>query len=452
MGVNKAAENADISKLEIHSNYSNTPLDVSFGVSRLYYYESILDNTVRSTIQLADSGVRVLDKSSDSGVASLEEGSSLTAGEKVEMIIVDGYGQKITLDNDYHLRIKEVRNIVQDTKISSFTIDLYSKESIDNELVSTRVEKKYEGRISDSVRNILVKDCLKTTKDLDIDLTANKFNFWGNTEKPFYKLAWLASRSVPELSGVQLGITAGYFFYETYRGYKFKSIDKLFKQTTIRKLIFNNTTAIPLGYDGQILEYSFDSTVDIQNKLLTGSLFSQEQRTFDFYGNKYEGEKKKEFDASKQFENDDYNGGTDKLKLASDLKIGATKSNFIVKDIGIAPTGLNLKEQLKDSKKVNYDIDQIVRQSSARYNNLFTIKLSITIAGDFGLNAGDLVYCDFPEISDKENKSVSNRNSGIYMIVDLCHYINSNPRVTGIAGRCFTKLNLVRDTFGRKPF
>ena len=109
-------------------------------------------------------------------------------------------------------------------------------------------------------------------------------------------------------------------------------------------------------------------------------------------------------------------------------------------------------EQLKTATKENLDVDNILRQSSARYNNLFTVKLSITIPGDFGLNAGDLVYCDFPEISDQNDQKVSSRNSGIYMIVDLCHYINSNPKITGIAGRCFTRLNLVRDSFGRKTF
>lgn len=452
MGVNLAAENADIKKFDIYSNYSNTPTAASFGVSRLYYYESILDNTVRCTVSLTDAGVRSLTKSSTSSASSLENGTSLTAGEKVDLVIEDGYRQKINLEDDYHLRIKEIRNILQDTLVTNYTIDLYSKESIDNELVSTRVEKKYQGKISDSVRNILVNDCLKTPKDLDVDLTLNKFNFWGNTEKPFYKLAWLAARSVPELSGINIGTTAGYFFYETSRGYKFKSIDKLFNASVIRKLIFNNNTSIPLGYDGKILDFSFDSTVDIQSKLITGSLFSQEQRVFDLYNNKYDGEKKKEFDSSKQFNNDDYTGGTDKLKLASDLNIGPTKSNFIIKDIGIAPTGSSLKEQLKYSKDENLDVDNILRQSSARYNNLFTIKLSITIPGDFGLNAGDLVHCDFPEISDQNDKRISSRNSGIYMIVDLCHYINSNPKASGLAGRCFTRLNLVRDTFGRKPF
>jgi hypothetical protein len=452
MGVNIAAENADIKKFDIYSNYSGSPVPISFGVSRLYYYESILDNTVRCTVSLTDTGVRSLGGRSDYGSSALEDGTSLTAGEKVDLVIEDGYGQKINLEGDYHLRIKEIRNILQDTLKTNYTIDLYSKESIDNELVSTRVEKKYQGKISDSVRNILTNDCLKTSKDLDIDLTLNKFNFWGNTEKPFYKLAWLSARSVPELSGINLGTTAGYFFYETSRGYKFKSIDKLFNSTIIRKLIFNNNTSIPLNYDGKILDFSFDSTVDISNKLLTGDLFSQEQRVFNFYDNKYDGEKKKEFDSTKQFNNDDYIGGTDKLKLASDLNIGPTKSNFIIKDIGIAPTGSSLNEQLKTATKENLDVDNILRQSSARYNNLFTVKLSITIPGDFGLNAGDLVYCDFPEISDQNDQKVSSRNSGIYMIVDLCHYINSNPKITGIAGRCFTRLNLVRDSFGRKTF
>ena len=79
-----------------------------------------------------------------------------------------------------------------------------------------------------------------------------------------------------------------------------------------------------------------------------------------------------------------------------------------------------------------------------RYNNLFSIKLSITISGDFSLRAGDLVHCDFAEISNKSQKTYSNKKSGLYMIVDVCH------RITSLG--CHTKLNLVRESIGRKSF
>ena len=77
--------------------------------------------------------------------------------------------------------------------------------------------------------------------------------------------------------------------------------------------------------------------------------------------------------------------------------------------------------------------------------------MSITIPGDFGLHSGDLVHIALVEHSTAKTTQESDRNSGIYMIVDLCHYIDSNPAATGTNGNCYTRLNLVRDTFGKKP-
>jgi hypothetical protein len=104
-----------------------------------------------------------------------------------------------------------------------------------------------------------------------------------------------------------------------------------------------------------------------------------------------------------------------------------------------------MEEQLKKSKTENFNIEQIIRQSSTRYNNLFNVKLSIAIFGDFGLHVGDLMHCDFPEVSSKRNTEVSQKMSGIYMIVDLCHSVDPTRST-------YTRLNLVRDSIGRKPF
>jgi hypothetical protein len=75
-----------------------------------------------------------------------------------------------------------------------------------------------------------------------------------------------------------------------------------------------------------------------------------------------------------------------------------------------------------------------------RYNQLYSIKTTITIPGDFSLHAGDAIFIDAPELAT-ETKDVSKENGGLYIIADLCHYIS--PKET------YTKLNLVRDSFGR---
>jgi hypothetical protein len=447
MGANNAAESSNITTFDIYSNYGNKKVPVLGGIAELHFYESILDNTVRVTAIFADTGIRV-----GEGFGALEKGDiQLTAGEKAELVMEDNFGNKLVFKGDYHLRIKEVRNIIEHTQKTVFTIDFYSKECIDNELSETRVSKRYDGKISDSVYRILKRDCIKTPKNVEVDTGLNNFNFLGHVEKPFHKIPWLAKRCVPEMQSAN-GSLAGYFFYEVADdgtgkgGYKFKSIDKLFEQEAKRKYIFNNTVALPLEYDAKILDYSFDNTVDLQHQLISGGLVQTELRTFDPYSNKYAGENDS-FNAKTQLKENNI-GGLEVPKIGSDLDLQnkTTRISTKIKDTGTLPAGKTTEDQLKRSKDLNFNIDDILRQSYMRYNNLFTTKLSIAIAGDYSLHVGDIIYCDFPEISDKNNQVVSYRKSGLYMIVDLCHFIGSNP------GQTFTRMNLVRESIGRKPF
>ena len=117
-------------------------------------------------------------------------------------------------------------------------------------------------------------------------------------------------------------------------------------------------------------------------------------------------------------------------------------------DVGTLPSGKDIDEQLKTWKDSpfdpTYDAAQTMVQSVMRYNQLFSVKINIMIAGDFSLRAGDLIYCEFPELTTDPNTKVNKQSGGIYMISSLCH--NITPRET------YTSLTLVRDSFGRKPF
>ena len=78
-----------------------------------------------------------------------------------------------------------------------------------------------------------------------------------------------------------------------------------------------------------------------------------------------------------------------------------------------------------------------------RYNLLFSQQITLTIPADLSLHAGDAIFVDTPEIKDNKNDTVDRQQGGLYIISDLCHYIASN--------KSLTKMNLVRESFGRKP-
>jgi hypothetical protein len=404
-------------------------------------YESILDYSVRASLSFVDTGYR----NSANRTAAMEgDDINLVSGEKVFFKGTDGYGQTISCKDNYHFRINSINSVDESVNKSIISLNLYSKECIDNELVDNRVVNRYSGKITDSVSSIL-KDVLKTPKSLSIDSGLNEFNFIGHVEKPFYKIPWLAKRTVPDITGAK-GRLAGYFFYETFDdgsgsgGYNYKSIDKLWEQSPKRKLIYNDLVTLPPGYFAKILSYSFDNTTKVDTLLKTGSLTSPVIERFDPFTNKFN---KNTFTDVERL-NPKNMGGLEPPKIASDIDLWnkSSRISYRFDDTGVLPPGTNLKTQLESSDKLNFSTEEIIRQSYTRYNNLFNVKLSITIPGDFGIHAGNLIECDFPEVSSKELTIVSKKKSGIYMVVDVAHRIHQ----TGY----YTTLHLARESIYKK--
>ena len=72
---------------------------------------------------------------------------------------------------------------------------------------------------------------------------------------------------------------------------------------------------------------------------------------------------------------------------------------------------------------------------------MFQQQMSITIGGDFELHAGDAIYIDTPSVKAETDGEMNKETGGKYIIADLCHYVTSKET--------YTKLNVVRDSFGR---
>ena len=140
---------------------------------------------------------------------------------------------------EVELNVNKVTVIRKDTQQEELSLRMTSEEFIRNEELTSRVVKRYDGKISQHINDILKKN-LFTEKELFIDETSNNYNFIGNVRKPLYTINWLSKKSIPALDGKK-GKTAGFLFFETANGFHFKSIDSLFGQEPVRKYIFANT-------------------------------------------------------------------------------------------------------------------------------------------------------------------------------------------------------------------
>lgn len=433
----KLAEPSNIIECILHSGKED--LNILPGVVEVYYYQSVLDCTVRITLTVIDTGYR---SGNTDNVSILDSNTLKTSvGEFVSLQFNDNQGSGVTFSKKTNnpLMVKEIYGVGADVSKELFKIDLWSEEATYNNLKGAKVLGSYNDKPSKIVEEILRKN-LKTNKTLDLEKTQNNLRYIGNKQKPFYSCVELASKSTPSQSKAP-GILAGFFFYETSEGYKFKSIDTLFAQKPKRKYIANETTKLPEGYTSKIYNYHFTSNYDLEDILMLGSFTDTTLTTIDPVTEEIIVQT---FDHTSQ-QLGFNNAGKEFPEIASGWKIKNQSASYtVVKDNGSLPQGKTVQDQLNRSLDQNFTPEQIVRQARGRYNQMYSNKLTLTIAGDVGVNVGDIIYCDFAEItSDKRSIKPSTTRSGLYMITDLCHRLTTDGT--------WSRLHCVRDSFGRKP-
>ena len=417
-------------------------------ITDFYYHESILNETIKATVIYTDVGKYPV---GDGITKTIVEGMPIEGGEDVNVTLKD-LNHDATLK--VNLQVRDPNVLSKDTLRSLASLELISEEGIKN--YKKVVEKRYDGKISDIVERIC-KEQFQTKKKLDIESTANERNLICNNWHPFYINHWLANSAIPNFQNAE-GNTAGFFFFETSEGFKFKSIDGLLSTTDekgnkkkVKKFIYNQTVDLPVDYDAKILEFEPPSSVgDIIKKLEAGT-YSTRTILFDPFNCYYEviTPNAQSPKTSKGSQENLKRAGKKLPQINPKFNVEGTnkdfsKTKYYLLDTGTLPSG-DTKAQIQKSKKINFDPKNILNQSSMRYNQLFSSQTTITIYGDFSLHAGDLIYIDPPQPSNKQTPELDDYLGGHYVIADLCHYYN-------LTHGCFTKITAVRDSVGKKGY
>ena len=464
-------------KFEIKSNVDGKTVDLrGSGNPVIEYRESIFMPYVEISAYIIDTGNTFpADDGTDAGVGLLDAGFG-QGTETIKFKLADEKGHVIDLSKDSDLRVASIKGDYQAFKNQSFLMTIVSKEAFDNTLLKNRVgggeEKtdiKYSGKISSIARSI-IKENLKSPKaqSMNIDETLNEYHGFGQDRTPFEMILDLQQLAIPNVQTSKgksaKGNTAGYLFFQTSLGYQFRSLDKLF-ETRVgvgtapgdsflaaisskiegRRYIENSRAdeGVPIGYDGKILWSNISQSVDALSQFENGAWASKiyvfndvtkkaEVKTLQSDG------KGNGITAGRHLPkiNEDY--------LDSDGKPLPTQKQIVRQAVGQTVVGFDsIEKQVEKTDKINYNNEEIILQAHQNYRQKMNTSVEIIIEADLSLNSGDLIYCEFPELSTKVTTIGSRtRKSGIYMIADLCHY--------GDVGNSFTGLHLVRDAYGAK--
>ena len=435
-----ASEASLYEELILESNDRSRSVDIKLGTISIDYYEDIFSPTITAKIRVVNTGDSITKEGSKER-QSIYNGLPLRCGERLSRKILDQgkannngkekSGLNFT-DPEKNLIVSSITDVISQSQRETFLLNLVSQEAITNE--TTRVYKKYNDVISTSVEKILTDDKIGFKLDrsrYEIDPTTNEYKFIGNLRKPFTTLVWLASKSVPSKSGSN---TAGFLFYQTQDGFKFKSIDNLTKQRSKATYTYTevNESSISRNNDFRILNYTIDRNQNLLEKLRLGT-YSSIRVTFDPL-NFQMNQKTFKFDESVV---------TDSLGNEITLPQISEDSNLTLKDVPSRVFSQVIDRGTIDpdvSEKPNADPTQYQAQSAMRYNVLMTQLLSVTVPCNTDLRAGDVITCQFPKLSREDSERFDSDTSGKYIIKELCHHFDPN--------RSFTSMKLVRDAFG----
>lgn len=400
-------------------------IPLSGKVVDFYYYESLLSPFVTANLTYVDTGNSVVaGKSQD----TQERLGTLTSGlplenRNVSFRFENSLGELNYLR--YPMKIDGNVQVGKESQREGTLLRLYSQLGVENE--KTRILKKFYNNIGDSVKKILREELKVKSDRIDVTSTKNSYSFTGSDFRPCDLILDLASKSLPVSGG-----DPGFFFYETKSGVHFKSIDELVAQTPKYTYEYNQAFKSDLKNDSnafRILNKPTKQDQSIIRSLRSGMYYVKfcfiHERDLKLEEKYYSIEQFKRNTLGKKFEFD------------ANLKSKPSRVYTV-----IIPEGM-MEKGIKDTPDGSAgDPREYLARSIMRYNLLFAQVMTIMIPCNLDLEAGNVIKCNFEKISVSEKAlgSVDERQSGKYLILNLCHYFGPT--------NSYTSLTLVRDTYG----
>lgn len=391
----------------------------------------------------------------------------ISGGEKVVIKLQDGTGEVEQNDViEYDMRVWTVAGRVSRGNKQTYTLGLCSAEALTNETV--KVQTKLIGKAEGIIANLIGNDGLKSTKTLFSDESKFSMIFNGGKRKPFDIGSILARKSVPNSATIQgtsdsskdtkpsVKGSAGYYFWETRKGYSFYSIDGLLDPENEDRPAYKYVERIANVDDSgdafKILKCDFKSEVNILKNLRSGK-YATTMVFFNPSTGKYS---EYSYSLKESYEGMKHLGtaGVAAVPVAEkELSEFPTRTISEILDHETWFTGGDIaspeEEDGGDSPTPYADWQKyFMAQSIARYQSMNNQECVITVPGQAQICAGEKVDIRLRNKVSNAEEAVEpddKESSGLYLIKSVTHSYSLN---TGIQGDFTTTLYLIRDAYG----
>ena len=457
-------------------------------IAAFSFHESIVKPFVAGSLMLSDS-------------TGFLTNFPIQGGEIVEIEVSTSFDEQTNKGQatKYKLKVMRVASRTIKEKMQIYTLVMVSEEAFVNEIV--RLEDPLSGKPDEMVTK-LVREKLKSSKEIFVEPCKFSVKMLPAKRRPFDIIGDLTKRSISgnatytnkktktgkisNKRGREVGSTyglekeikgtAGYFFWESLRGFNFYSVDALcslpkldkegnYKEGTeefpakdLRSKPWGPYEEVIANLDngkdqrGIVSNFKFKTEVDVIASLRKGKyasvmvFFNMSTGQYEEYTYKI----KQSYDAMSHL------GGQDSISLipTSQEELSETPSRIMSAILDHEawyndPDIADPDSAATDNPSEYADwIKYYAAQTVARYDLLANQEADLTIPGNPSISAGDKVsVLVLNKVADKlkVKKPYDEETSGVYLVKEVSHKYD---RLQGGNGNMTTVLKLFRDSYG----
>lgn len=394
------AGDIQIKKLVLHSEDGCREYNLLQQARVLNIYESILSPTIYAEIQI-DDGIGLL------------TGFPIICEEYVEL---EFSTPDTSCTSTYIMYVNEVKDkTVNDTNyMQSYTLSCISREVINNSTIL--YSRKFKKEVSAIVKDVF--DEVKYQKELTyIEPTRGINEVTVVQQNPLAVIDMLRQRATSRKY-----ISSSYVFFETAKGFQFTTIEGLFARNRDsigdKVFFFDKKPNIDISNVDirNIIAYQQVSFGNTTSKLQNGAITNVINR-LDFFTGQYTAIPYSINSANDKFETADGKGaaGLNSSSFIIPRKKKTARTTVVPFSSGLPDT------QTSEKMAVLQSFIELISNDLVR----------IHVYGDSAICAGDVIQCNFPEVTGLTKDPKLNRiHSGKYMVSFLRHIITLGDRYT----------------------
>ena len=326
-------------------------------------------------------------------------------------------------------KIDRIRTTGGTGRTQLYRVHFISREAYKNNL--TKISKAYAGPVENAVYEIVQDEkYLDSRKPLFVEPTSTNAKYVIPNLKPLSTIKFLANNAISKKYK-----NAGYLFYETTKGFNFRSFESLMAMDgtsarPVKESYEMQPANIRQGGEKDVIRdlrapdsYSFEDAVNmleeinkglLSNRLVTHDIYEKKIETFDYDYHEEFGE---------HFHTEHTKGGRSFTKF---LRPFAMYENT-KKTLSDFPMAKLM--HMVESKKVHNDyefthIKDILPNKISQRAQMANFHLLMSVPGQTRMNAGDMVVFALPSqmpLAHDEPQKLNPYYSGRYLILSLKH-------------------------------